>query len=126
MKFFAVICIVIFTLAFAYGCPNSQCGNDVSVTQMGVCLCIGKEFLDVELESIKIAEWDLGGVHYDQYNVQLHTRSGRTFANTTIILPTFSNNPQLALISAGRGIFGVGLDISGSGEPKLVLKSAFF
>ncbi|KAN0031710.1 hypothetical protein ACTFIV_005575 [Dictyostelium citrinum] len=79
MKFLAVLCIIIFTIAFAYanhyGCyNNSPCGaGRICHTSKGSCNCIEiSHCFDVTLESSKKSEWDLNGTHYAQYDALVH------------------------------------------------------
>ncbi|KAM9989373.1 hypothetical protein ACTFIY_005401 [Dictyostelium cf. discoideum] len=78
MKFLAVLCIFIFTVAFAYanhyGCyTNNPCGaGRICHTSKGSCNCIEiSKCLDVTLETSKKSEWDSNGTHLAQYDFQI-------------------------------------------------------
>ncbi|EAL68452.1 hypothetical protein DDB_G0278559 [Dictyostelium discoideum AX4] len=101
MKFLAVLCIFIFSVAFAYGCDDNPCGNGtISVTSYFLCDCIDAEgFTDVTINTTKLIEWDMGENHFNIYKVKVHNWSNFPITNVIMSIDSGVLDSSLSLIS---------------------------
>ncbi|KAM9963052.1 hypothetical protein ACTFIW_006273 [Dictyostelium discoideum] len=101
MKFLAVLCIFIFTFAFAYACDDKACGNGtISLSTFDLCDCVELEdFTDVTVDTTKLIEWDMGENHLNLYKVKVHNKSNYPITNLIISLGSGALDSSFSLMS---------------------------
>ncbi|KAM9982604.1 hypothetical protein ACTFIZ_007121 [Dictyostelium cf. discoideum] len=135
MKYFAVLFIIIFTLAFAYGCDEPCGADEVSVAIMGECFCSEREYFpDVTISVFKYSEKDIAGTHNAQYKVTLSNRRDTEASHVSltlssnIIINGFQVSREDNRITIprieGNNAFTFGFTSIGRDEPKILLKSS--